>query len=128
MSALPPEADILRGGLDVRLVPKADITQHASVPQCTGYSSGISVVLVRKAKDACGSETPVEASLDGVVLHVVSELARVRRTNCRVRVQREIEAYPEVLVYRGAVLSFHCCSAGSRRDLPAALAERGGRP
>ncbi len=25
MSALPPKADILRGGLDVRLVPKADI-------------------------------------------------------------------------------------------------------
>ena len=32
MSALPPKADILRGGLDVRLVPKADI-DRLNLPQ-----------------------------------------------------------------------------------------------
>jgi len=30
MSALPPKADIFRGGLDVRFVPKADIQVRAA--------------------------------------------------------------------------------------------------
>ena len=33
MSALPPKADIFRGGLDVRFVPKADIGTSRA-PNC----------------------------------------------------------------------------------------------
>ena len=39
MSALPPKADIFRGGLDVRLVPKADIVAKGDRRHKMGGSS-----------------------------------------------------------------------------------------
>ena len=44
MSAFGGKADITDVRLNVRFRPKADITQHARTPQCTGHSSEVADV------------------------------------------------------------------------------------